>query len=103
MTVEERAELLWEELVSLDPLPLETILANVHGVIEKHLRDQIEDCAKVADEQAEYFKSEAVRLRRNNPAFLAEEKAMRASRGIANQIRALAGQTEESPMIINMK
>jgi methyl-accepting chemotaxis protein len=81
MTIEERAKSV------TDKVGTATTGAELRTLIIHALRDQIEDCAKVADEQVEYFKSEVVRLHRT-PIEVAEY--------IAAAIRALAGQTDQT-------
>lgn len=94
MTPDERAE---EVMSIFRCMLIETIDGRVlTGVdlverIAGALRDQMEECAKVGDEQAAFHKTEADRLSKNEDAANCERTGEHASERIAAKIRALAG------------
>lgn len=93
MTVEERARACAAEMGAGD------IWERAVEAIEKHLRDQIEDCAKIAnryeDEEAEAAKMFG---RNQQPVPQATHAVMSVICGrVKNEIRALAAPKEEAP------
>ena len=85
MTVEERAKTVTDEVGTA------TTGAELRALIEKALRDQIEDCAKVADEEVGAMNGVFMESTGNRGirALAAREAASR----IRHRIRALAGPT----------
>jgi len=92
MIVEERTKDIFDsdEILWLGP-----DRARLERRIIQALRDQIEDCARVGDEQAAFHKSEANRLSKNEDAANCERTGEHASERIAARIRALAAPKEK--------
>jgi len=94
MTIEEKAHELITKIFSL-PQPGPRDRQILAPLIMEALRDQIEECARVGDEQAAFHKSEADRLSKNEDAANCERTGEHASERIAARIRALATPKEK--------
>lgn len=96
MTVEERAQLMLEEYQQWTN-SLQEGKEELKARFAKHLRDQIEDCAKITDkyEQSEKAESDKFKLKRE-PIPQVTHAIMSVVCGrIGKEIRALAAPKEE--------
>jgi preprotein translocase subunit SecA len=90
MTVEERAQELIKEMMHSSGKPMQPM-------IEKVLRDQIEDCAKVADGHNYEEQKQATEYGDKFPIPRSVHKMLaQGAEMIATEIRALAGQTDQT-------
>lgn len=95
MTPKQKAHQIYDQYwsaVSRGPVCKTDELPDMRPLLERAIIEAVEDereaCAKIAEDQAKFFAAEAARMSINFDAQLSEEKAARASKGIANQIRA---------------